>query len=127
MTTPTAPSLEPRRIALDSGVSLSVSERGEGPPVLLLHGFPQNAYVWRRHLPMLADAGFHAIAPDMRGYGGSDRPTAISDYATKHLVADIAGLIHALGYEKVHLVGTTGARWSRSWLRHRGPSWSIAW
>ncbi len=94
-----------RRIPLDSGISLSVSARGDGPPVLLLPGFPQNAYVWRNHLSSLAAAGFRAIAPDMRGYGASDRPAAVSDYARKHLVADIAGLVRALGYDKVHLVG----------------------
>jgi len=96
---------EVRRIALDSGVTLSVSTRGKGPPVLLLHGFPQSAYAWRKHLPALANAGFRAIAPDMRGYGRSDRPSAVSDYAGKHLVADVASLVRTLGYEKVHLVG----------------------
>ncbi|WP_394822686.1 alpha/beta fold hydrolase [Pendulispora albinea] len=97
--------LEERRIALDSGVTLSVKSRGEGPPVVLLHGFPQNSHTWRKHLPMLANAGFRAIAPDMRGYGASDKPKSVSDYAPPRLVDDVSALVRSLGYEKVHLVG----------------------
>ena len=97
--------LEERKIALSSGVTLSVKSRGDGPPVLLLHGFPQNSYTWRKHLPLLANAGFRAIAPDMRGYGRSDKPTAVSDYATSRLIDDVHALVRSLGYEKVHLVG----------------------
>ena len=94
-----------QRVALGSGITLSVTTKGEGPPVVLLHGFPQNSYTWRRHLPSLADAGFRAIAPDMRGYGSSDKPKAVADYKTTHLIADVRALVHALGYDKVHLVG----------------------
>ncbi|WP_394847581.1 alpha/beta hydrolase [Pendulispora brunnea] len=96
---------EGRRMALGSGITLSVTSKGEGPPVVLLHGFPQNSYTWRKHLPSLADAGFRAIAPDMRGYGLSDKPKAVADYKTERLVADVRELVHSLGYEKVHLVG----------------------
>ncbi|WP_394837093.1 alpha/beta hydrolase [Pendulispora rubella] len=96
---------EGRRMALASGVTLSVTSKGDGPPIVLLHGFPQNSYTWRKNLPTLADAGFRVIAPDMRGYGQSDKPQAVADYKTEHLVADVRALVHALGYERVHLVG----------------------
>ncbi len=92
-----------RRIA-SNGIDLAVTEAGTGYPVLLLHGFPELAYSWRHQLPYLAEAGFHAIAPDLRGYGGSDKPTAIEDYGLLTLVDDAIGLIDALGYEKVAMV-----------------------
>jgi pimeloyl-ACP methyl ester carboxylesterase len=87
-------------------VRLSVAEAGEpGEPVVLLHGFPELAHSWRHQLPALAEAGFHAIAPDLRGYGDSDRPAAVEEYAAPKLVGDVAGLIAALGYETAHVVG----------------------
>ena len=87
-------------------VRLSVTEAGAGgEPVVLLHGFPELAHSWRHQLPALAEAGFHAIAPDLRGYGESDRPASVDDYAAPKLVGDIVGLITALGYESAHLVG----------------------
>jgi len=88
-------------------VRLAVTEAGDpsGEPVILLHGFPELAHSWRHQLPALAGAGFHAVAPDLRGYGGSDRPTAVDAYAAKTLVGDIAGLIRALGHESAHIVG----------------------
>jgi pimeloyl-ACP methyl ester carboxylesterase len=87
-------------------VRLAVAEAGEGgEPVILLHGFPEMAHSWRHQLPALADAGFHAIAPDLRGYGDSDRPPAVDDYAAPKLAGDIVGLITALGHERAHLVG----------------------
>ena len=60
-----------------NGIRLAVYERGDGFPVVLCHGFPELAYSWRHQLPALADAGFHAIALDQRGYGASDRPDAV--------------------------------------------------
>jgi pimeloyl-ACP methyl ester carboxylesterase len=88
-------------------VRLAVTEAGDpsGEPVVLLHGFPESAHSWRRQLPALADAGFHAVAPDLRGYGGSDRPAAVDAYAAPRLVGDVAGLIRALGHESAHVVG----------------------
>ena len=88
-------------------VRLSVTEAGDpsGEPVVLLHGFPENAHSWRHQLPALAAAGYHAVAPDLRGYGGSDRPAAVDAYAAPKLVGDVAGLIGALGHERAHLVG----------------------
>lgn len=86
-------------------VRLSVREEGEGEPVVLLHGFPELAHSWRHQLPALAAAGYHAVAPDLRGYGDSDRPPAVDDYAAQKLAADVTGLIDALGHESAHLVG----------------------
>lgn len=93
-----------RRI-LVGDVRLAVTERGEGEPVILLHGFPELAYSWRHQLPALAAAGFHAVAPDLRGYGESDRPTDVESYALPALAGDVAGLIEALGHTSAHIVG----------------------
>ena len=93
-----------RRIRVGD-VRLSVAERGEGDPVVLLHGFPELAFSWRHQLPALANAGHHAIAPDLRGYGDSDRPEGVDAYALTALAGDIAGLISELGYESAHIVG----------------------
>ncbi len=86
---------------------LAVAEAGDpaGEPVVLLHGFPELSHSWRHQLPALAEAGYHAVAPDLRGYGGSDRPLAVEDYAARALVGDVAGLIRALGHESAHVVG----------------------
>jgi pimeloyl-ACP methyl ester carboxylesterase len=86
-------------------VRLAVAEAGEGDPVVLLHGFPELSYSWRHQLPALAAAGYAAAAPDLRGYGRSDRPLAVDDYAFPKLVGDVLGLIGALGHESVHLIG----------------------
>ena len=86
-------------------VRLAVTEAGDGEPVLLLHGFPELGRSWRHQIAALAGGGYRAIAPDLRGYGGSDRPPAVEDYAAPKLAGDVVGLIEALGYESVHLVG----------------------
>jgi epoxide hydrolase 4 len=88
-------------------VRLAVAEAGDpaGEPVVLLHGFPELSHSWRHQLPALAAAGFHAVAPDLRGFGGSDRPPAVEDYSARKLVGDVAGLIRALGHESAHVVG----------------------
>ena len=87
-------------------VRLGVREAGEGgEPVVLLHGFPETSRSWRHQLPALAEAGFHAVAPDLRGYGRSDRPRAVEDYAFPRLLGDVAGLIGALGHGSAHVVG----------------------
>ena len=93
-----------RRVATN-GIALNIAERGEGPLVLLLHGFPESWYSWRHQFAALADAGFHAVAPDMRGYGKSDQPPEISAYNQVEVVADIIGLIPALGAETAVVVG----------------------
>lgn len=91
------------RIATN-GIELSVSAAGTGSPVVLLHGFPELAYSWRHQLPALGEAGFHAIAPDLRGYGDSDIPPDVADYGLLTLVDDVVGLVDALEYEEVALV-----------------------
>ncbi|MDP6352373.1 MAG: alpha/beta hydrolase [Alphaproteobacteria bacterium] len=93
-----------RALATNS-ISLHVAEAGAGPLVLLLHGFPESWYSWRHQLPALAAAGWHAVAPDMRGYGRSDAPPEIAAYDQVTLAADIAGLIDALGAETAVVIG----------------------
>ena len=86
-------------------LSMRVAEQGNGPLVLLLHGFPESWYSWRHQLPALAAAGFKAVAPDMRGYGSTDAPPAIEDYAMDRLCADVTGLIDTYGEEQAVVVG----------------------
>jgi pimeloyl-ACP methyl ester carboxylesterase len=91
--------LETRRLRLH------VAEQGQGPLVLLLHGFPESWYSWRHQLPVLARAGYHVVAPDQRGYGSSDRPQAIDAYDQVTLVEDMVGLLDTLGEEQAIVVG----------------------
>jgi pimeloyl-ACP methyl ester carboxylesterase len=93
------------RVIEANGIRLSVTEAGEGPAVVLCHGFPELAYSWRHQLPALAAAGFRAIAPDQRGYGGSARPEAVEAYDIHHLTGDLVGLLDALGLERAVFVG----------------------
>jgi pimeloyl-ACP methyl ester carboxylesterase len=98
------PAVTQRRVDVGE-VSLMVTEAGEGELVILLHGFPELAYSWRHQIPALAAAGFHAAAPDLRGYGGSDRPAEVAAYALPRLLEDALGLMRALGHERAHFVG----------------------
>ena len=93
-----------RRIATN-GIELAVTEAGTGYPVVLLHGFPELGYSWRHQLPALAEAGFHAMAPDLRGYGASDKPEGIEEYRLLTLVADVIGLLDTEELDQVALVG----------------------
>ncbi|MFT7245881.1 MAG: pimeloyl-ACP methyl ester carboxylesterase [Candidatus Azotimanducaceae bacterium] len=93
-----------RRIATN-GIELKIAEQGEGPLVLLLHGFPESWYSWRHQFEPIAKAGFKCVAPDMRGYGDSDAPQAIGAYNQVEVVNDIAGLVTALGYETAIVIG----------------------
>jgi epoxide hydrolase 4 len=77
----------------------------DGPLVLLLHGFPEFWYSWRRQLPALANAGYRAVAPDMRGYNLSEKPSSWRAYGAERLAGDVAGLIQALGRERAFVVG----------------------
>jgi pimeloyl-ACP methyl ester carboxylesterase len=88
-----------------NGLSVHVAERGEGPLVILLHGFPECWYSWRHQIPALADAGFHVVAPDQRGYGRTDRPEDPGRYTLLDLVGDVVGLIGAFGEERAIVVG----------------------
>jgi len=80
-----------------NGIRMHIAEQGTGPTVLLCHGFPELWYSWRHQLSALAAAGFHAIAPDMRGYGQTDAPREIDRYTLLHAVGDMVGLLDALG------------------------------
>jgi pimeloyl-ACP methyl ester carboxylesterase len=92
-------------IVESNGIRIHVAEQGEGPVVLLCHGFPETWYSWRHQLSALAEAGFRAVAPDMRGYGETESPVAVDQYTLLHLVGDMVGLLDALGVEKAVIVG----------------------
>lgn len=98
------PGVTQRRIATN-GIELNIAEAGEGPLVLLLHGFPESWYSWRHQFAPIAAAGYHVVAPDMRGYGKSDKPANIADYVQTEVIKDIIGLIPALGYEQAVVIG----------------------
>jgi pimeloyl-ACP methyl ester carboxylesterase len=88
-----------------NGISLHVTEQGEGPAVLFCHGFPDTAYTWRRHMKAIALAGYRAIAPDMRGYGRSSAPADATLYTPLHTAGDLVGLLDALKIPGAVLVG----------------------
>ena len=88
-----------------NGIRMHLAEAGTGPLVVLCHGFPESWYSWRHQLPAIAEAGFRAVAPDMRGYGGTDRPEAIDQYTLLHLVGDMVGLLDALGADRAVIAG----------------------
>jgi len=88
-----------------NGVSLHVEDHGEGTPVLLIHGWPDSAHLWRHQIPFLTGHGFRAIAPDMRGFGRSGRPPQVADYALANAVGDVAGILDTLGIQAAHVVG----------------------
>ncbi|WP_396877724.1 alpha/beta fold hydrolase [Mycobacterium sp. SMC-2] len=95
------------RLVETNGVRLRVVEAGErgAPLVILAHGFPELAYSWRHQIPVLADAGYHVLAPDQRGYGGSSRPQAIEAYDIHQLTADLVGLLDDVGAERAVWIG----------------------
>lgn len=95
------------REASVNGVTLHWVEQGEGPLVVLLHGFPEFWYAWRHQIPALAAAGFRAVAPDLRGYNLSDKPAGVRAYRIEALLDDLAALIERLGEgrAKAHVVG----------------------
>ena len=108
------------RIIKSNGINLNIVEQGEGPLVVLCHGFPESSYSWRHQIEALAAAGFHAVAPDMRGYGKSDKPEAIDQYTILHLVADLVGLLDGLEASTAVLVGHdwgAGVVWQAARLR----------
>ncbi len=88
-----------------NGIAMHIAEAGAGPLVLLLHGWPESWYSWRHQLPALAAAGYHAVAPDVRGYGRSDAPRAVEAYSMKELTADYVGLLDALGERTAVVAG----------------------
>lgn len=89
-----------------NGIRLTVDDTGgDDPAVLLLHGFPDTGRMWRHQVPALRDAGFRVIAPDQRGYGGSDKPSEVGAYALPNLVGDALGVLDHLGVERTIVVG----------------------
>jgi pimeloyl-ACP methyl ester carboxylesterase len=93
------------RIVKTNGSNVRIAEAGNGPVVLLVHGWPESWYSWRHQLRALGDAGFHAIAPDVRGYGGSDKPHAIEAYSMKEIAADLIGILDDAGASNAIIVG----------------------
>ncbi|HRI99265.1 MAG TPA: alpha/beta hydrolase [Hyphomonas sp.] len=98
------PGVVQRRIA-SNGIQMNIAEAGRGPLVLLLHGFPESWYSWRHQFAPIAAAGYHVVAPDMRGYGRTDKPHEIEAYTQVEVVKDTIGLIPALGYEQAIVIG----------------------
>ena len=88
-----------------NGIRVHIAEQGSGPLVLLCHGFPESWYSWRHQLQALALAGFHAVAPDMRGYGDTGRPAEIERYTLLHLVGDMVGVLDALDEKTAVIAG----------------------
>jgi pimeloyl-ACP methyl ester carboxylesterase len=88
-----------------NGINMHIAEAGEGPLVVMVHGFPELWYSYRHQLPALADAGYHAVACDVRGYGGTDAPYEIEAYAMRQHVADTVGILDALGEDTAVVVG----------------------
>lgn len=88
-------------------IEIAVTEHGptDGVPILFIHGFPDSARLWRNQIPVLADAGYRALAPDVRGYGQSDKPEDVGAYAMSALAGDMVAVLDDAGVEKAHVVG----------------------
>ncbi|XP_057727778.1 uncharacterized protein LOC130943778 [Arachis stenosperma] len=92
------------RIVEVNGIKMHIAEKGEGPVVLFLHGFPELWYSWRHQILDLSSKGYRCVAPDLRGYGDTDAPPSITSYTSFHIVGDLVALIKWLGVEQVFLV-----------------------
>lgn len=92
------------RVDVD-GVGIHYEVTGEGRPVVLVHGFPDSARLWRHQVPALVQAGFKVIVPDLRGYGRSDKPPSVEQYAMPLLVGDVLAVMSDAGVERAHVVG----------------------
>ena len=88
-----------------NGIRIHLAEQGTGPLVLLCHGFPEGWYSWRDQLAALASAGYHAVAPDMRGYGRTEAPPEISSYNILDIVGDVVALVATLGEKQAIIIG----------------------
>ena len=86
---------------------LVVTDHGpeDGEAVVLLHGFPDSAWLWRHQIPHLTDAGYRVIAPDLRGFGGSDKPRSVDDYTLRRHAGDVRAIVDHFGIDRVHVVG----------------------
>ncbi|MFV2125923.1 alpha/beta fold hydrolase [Micromonospora sp. LOL_013] len=108
------------RVVQTNGIQMHIAEQGDGPLVVLLHGFPESWYSWRHQIPALAAAGYHVVAPDLRGYGQTDLPTAVEQYSQLHLVGDVIGLLDALEEQQAVLVAHdfgTSVAWNAALMR----------
>lgn len=88
-----------------NGITMRLAEAGEGPLILLAHGWPESWYSWRHQMTALAAAGYHVVAPDMRGYGETDKPEDVDEYDIVHIAGDMVGVLDALGEETAIMVG----------------------
>jgi pimeloyl-ACP methyl ester carboxylesterase len=102
---PTTSGETTHRFVEANGIRIHLAEQGTGPLVLLCHGFPELWSAWHYQLSALAEAGYHAVAPDLRGYGQTSRPDEVEHYTLLHLVGDLVGILDALGEERSILVG----------------------
>ncbi|MEW5851889.1 MAG: alpha/beta hydrolase [Myxococcota bacterium] len=93
------------RDVVTNGIHMHVAEQGAGPPVILLHGWPESWFCWRHQLPSLARAGFRVVAPDLRGFGDTDAPDDVTQYGVHTLVADVTGMMDALHIDGAVVVG----------------------
>ena len=93
------------RLIEANGISLYVEDHGQGVPVLLIHGWPDSARLWRHQIPHLVANGFRVITPDLRGFGRSDRPGEVAAYALRNAVADMTAILDQVGIEAAHVVG----------------------
>ncbi|WOL06665.1 bifunctional epoxide hydrolase 2 [Canna indica] len=108
-----------RTVAVN-GINMHVAEKGEGPAVLLLHGFPELWYTWRHQMHGLAASGYRVVAPDLRGFGDTDAPTDTAAYSMLHIVGDLIALLNTLGQDQVFVVGHdwgSMVAWNLSMLR----------
>jgi pimeloyl-ACP methyl ester carboxylesterase len=99
------PNAFPTRRFSVNDVALQTIDVGQGEPVLLLHGFPDSSLLWRHQIPVLVDAGFRVIAPDLRGCGASDKPQEVERYQFQTLLGDVLGVLDQAGVERAHVVG----------------------
>ncbi|KAI9086420.1 hypothetical protein K1719_031504 [Acacia pycnantha] len=88
-----------------NGIKMHVAEKGEGPVVLFLHGFPELWYSWRHQILFLSSRGYRAVAPDLRGFGDTDSPASISSYTVLHVLGDLIALLDSMAVDEVFLVG----------------------
>jgi pimeloyl-ACP methyl ester carboxylesterase len=93
------------RIVSVNGIEMFLLEQGEGPLVILCHGWPELSYSWRHQIPAIAEAGFHVVAPDMRGFGRTGAPDDIEAYSIFDLVGDMVALVAALGQKQAAIIG----------------------
>ncbi|OVA13438.1 Alpha/beta hydrolase fold-1 [Macleaya cordata] len=96
--------IEHKMVAVN-GINMHIAEKGEGPVVLLVHGFPELWYTWKHQIVGLASLGYRAVAPDLRGYGDTDAPPSSNTYTTLHVAGDLIALLDALGLDQVFVVG----------------------